>query len=144
MCDIFAAKYPNIPIAGIATVFTLENKIDSISSIQNLKTSYQTCRIPHYISVLVRAAVEMNYNMSSASSSNDLHISCSSIQRIFKVNEHENYKYSKHHELFRGDSFTPMLFCERLSDLINLDDNLVRNILFTFRWVKLTTKQAYI
>lgn len=51
--------------------------------------------------------------MSSGNISNDLDISRSSVQRIFKANEYHNYKYHIKN-YFRANTSKRMLFCERL------------------------------
>lgn len=130
---LFAVEYPHRPVPSHGTVRNIVKKFLETGCLNNShgKHTRQPTVLTEEVQVNVLASVELNSHISSRQLAREHGIDQKSVLTILKRHGYKSYKYQNHQELQPYDQEERIRFCERMLDVMNNDELLLRKILFT-------------
>lgn len=133
VADSFSQAYPNRPKPNPSTISRIVKKfkINGCVDVKHRRQNYTNYARTEERRNLLENLVEQNHRTSTKMLSVQLGISKSSIFRMLKHEKYHCYHFQNHQELRFGDSEKRITFCETLLDMMNNDENLINNVLFT-------------
>jgi Helix-turn-helix domain (DUF4817) len=135
--DLFSLTFQDRPVPGRQTIYDIVNNFEHSACLQNCSQCHKRNVSPekeearNRRDVDICSAVEVDDTRSSASIASELSVSQTTVVKTLKKYNFKSFKYCKIHELFPGDQFRRMEFCERVTEMANQDENFITNILFS-------------
>lgn len=130
---LFAVEYPTRQVPAHGTVRYVVKKLSETGCLRSghAKRPRDPTVITEDLEISVLASVEANKCISTRQVALEHGISQTSVLNVLKKHKYKSYKYQNHQEQQPNDPENRINFCERMFNLINDDEMLLRRIVFT-------------
>lgn len=132
---LFVEAFPDRPSPSVDTIHRVIQNFEKHGCISPRSHKGARNNEPNeereMLEIMVCASANENPGQSLVEIADQVNVSTRTVNKILKKNGYKSYKVQKTHEIFPGDNFARMEFCESVMEMANRQENFLRNIVFT-------------